>query len=135
MEIKEVTKYRVSFYMDEKAEGIVDKYIPYASYYRGHSIICDSEDLAVEYVKHIAKKLISAEIYVPYTGGSHVIDRIVNTHSKEVNDFTTCSKVNYVGLEGNRYDFDIRSDYYDGKCYQSLLNIEIIPHRLTMVND
>ena len=135
MKIKEVTKFRVSFDMNEKAEDIVEKFIPYASYYRGYSIICDSEVLAVEYVKHIAKKLISAEIYAPYTGRRHLIDRIVNTPSKEVDDFTTCTKVNYVGLEGNRYDFDIRSDYYDGKHYQSLLNITIIPHRVTMVVD
>lgn len=133
MEIKEDTKYRISFDMKKKVEDIVEKYIPYAAYYRGHSIICDSEELAIEYVKHIANKLISAEIYVPYTSGNHVIDRIVNIRSNGVDDFTTCSKVNYVGLGGNRYDFDIRSDYYNGECYQSLLSIEIIPHRITMV--
>ena len=135
MKIKEVTKYCVSFNMNKKAEDIVDKYVPYASYYRGHFIICDSEELAVEYVKRIANKLISAEIYAPYGNGKHVIDRIVNLKSKKVDDFTTCSNINYVGVSGNQYYFDIRSDYYDGKYFQSLLGIEIMPHRITMVID
>ena len=131
MEIKQTIKYRISFSMDNKVEGVVDKYIPYASYYRGHSIICDTEELAIEYVKHITEKIISANIMLI----NHPIDRVVNMRARKVGDFTTHSNINWSGLKGSEYDFDVRSEYYGNHQYKSLLTIKVVPHYVTMVTE
>lgn len=125
MDIKQTIKYRISFFMGSESEDIVDKYIPYASYYRGHSIICDTEELAIEYVKRITEKIISDKIML----NNHPIDRVVNEKSKKVGDFTT----HFSGLKGSNYSFDVRSEYYGNRYYQSLLSIQVSPHYVTMI--
>ena len=131
MDIKQTIKYRISFFMDSKAEEIVDKYIPYASYYCGYSVICDTEGLAIEYVKHITEKIISANIIL----NDRPIDRVVNERTIKVSDFTTHSIVNWSGLKGSKYDFDVRSEYFGNHQYQSLLSIQVVPHYVTMITE
>lgn len=133
MKIKEVVKYNVVFSIDKDFWVAVDDIIPFASYYNGHSTLCDSEDMAIEYIKDVFEKIKSAHISSPLSGDNVYFDTIFNLSSGKENDFSTYRNDMYADVDYKSYWFDIRTN--GGSKFNSLLTMHIIPHHLTMVTD
>lgn len=90
MKTQEIKKYVVSFYALKHLQDLARRFLPLWYRFDLHGfyqnpVYCDSEELAIEYVKKLCEEIISARV----SADGYIIDSVKNADSKEFNDFQT----------------------------------------------
>ena len=125
MKTQQIKKYVVAFHVLPHLQDSVSRFLPmwgkFDHCWYEHPVYCDSEELAIEYVKKLCEEIISARVSVD----GYIIDMVINAESKEFNDFQT--KDEFLGT----YRFTLKSE----NGLSVLMFIDIKPRWCTIVTD